>query len=138
MQSGDKFPGKHSPSMATTDPDPQVDPGLIGSEEFQSLLDTTMSKSISKAISSAMGAMSTTISDSITQALKQVDPALIDMPQAVHDGAQQPRNRPSGRATATRDWKRAKAHDILSDSDEEGDEGSDAPYSDPYEDELSE
>ncbi|CAH2329757.1 Hypothetical predicted protein, partial [Pelobates cultripes] len=68
----------------------------------------------------------------------QVDPALIDMPQAVHDGAQQPRNRASGRATATRDWKRAKAHDVLSDSDEEGDEGSDAPYSDPYEDELSE
>ncbi|CAH2254263.1 Hypothetical predicted protein, partial [Pelobates cultripes] len=85
-----------------------------------------------------MGAMSSTISDSITQALKQVDPALIDMPQAVHDGAQQPRNRASGRATATRDWKRAKAHDVLSDSDEEGDEGSDAPYSDPYEDELSE
>ncbi|CAH2316432.1 Hypothetical predicted protein, partial [Pelobates cultripes] len=110
----------------------------MGSEEFQSLLDTTMSKSISKAISSAMGAMSSTISDSITQALKQVDPALTDMPQAVHDGAQQPRNRASGRATATRDWKRARAHDILSDSDEERDEGSDAPYSDPYEDELSE
>ncbi|CAH2292110.1 Hypothetical predicted protein [Pelobates cultripes] len=51
--------------MATTDPDPQ---------EFQSLLDTTMSKSISKAISSDMGAMSSTISDSITQALKQVQP----------------------------------------------------------------
>ncbi|CAH2301217.1 Hypothetical predicted protein, partial [Pelobates cultripes] len=60
--------------MAITDPDPQVDPGLMGSEEFQCLLDTTMSKSISKAISSAMGAMSSTISDSITQALKQVQP----------------------------------------------------------------
>ncbi|CAH2312670.1 Hypothetical predicted protein [Pelobates cultripes] len=68
----------------------------------------------------------------------QVDPAQIDMPQAVHDGAQQPRNRTSGRATATRDWKRARTQDILSDSDEEGDEGSDVPYSDPYEDELSE
>ncbi|CAH2221998.1 Hypothetical predicted protein [Pelobates cultripes] len=37
-----------------------------------------------------------------------------------------------------REWKRARAQDILVDSDNEGNEGSDDHYSDPYEDEFSE
>ncbi|CAH2301457.1 Hypothetical predicted protein [Pelobates cultripes] len=67
----------------------------------------------------------------------QVKPGFIDTPQAVNDGTQQPRNRATGRATAAREWKRARAHDLLSDSDEDGEEGSDDQFSDPYGDETS-
>ncbi|CAH2312685.1 Hypothetical predicted protein [Pelobates cultripes] len=145
--------------MATTDPDPQEFQSLLDTTMSKSISKAissamgAMSSTISDSITQALKQVQPHPTPALThtppegrlpgrKALTkrrhsqdpppmQVDPALIDMPQAVHDGAQQPRNRASGRATATRDWKRAKAHDVLSDSDEEGDEGSDAPYSDP-------
>ncbi|CAH2222299.1 Hypothetical predicted protein [Pelobates cultripes] len=67
----------------------------------------------------------------------QVNPGKIYMPHAVCDGAQQPRSGATGRAKAAREWKRARAHYVLSESDDEGDEGSDDHYSDPYGDLIS-
>ncbi|CAH2222089.1 Hypothetical predicted protein [Pelobates cultripes] len=43
----------------------------MASEEFQSLLDSTMAQSINRALTSAMGVMSSSITQSITEALIQ-------------------------------------------------------------------
>ncbi|CAH2292638.1 Hypothetical predicted protein, partial [Pelobates cultripes] len=43
----------------------------MASEEFQSLLDSTMAQSINKALASAMGVMSSSITQSVTKALIQ-------------------------------------------------------------------
>ncbi|CAH2315326.1 Hypothetical predicted protein [Pelobates cultripes] len=65
-------------------------------------------------------------------------PGLTDTPQAVYDGAQQPRIGATGWAKAARHWKRTRAQDVMSDSDKREEEGSDDPYSDQYEEKISE
>ncbi|CAH2321482.1 Hypothetical predicted protein [Pelobates cultripes] len=65
-------------------------------------------------------------------------PGLTDTPQAVYDGEQQLCNGATGWAKATRNWKQTRGQDMLSDLDKSEEEGSDVPYSDPYEDEISE
>ncbi|CAH2222969.1 Hypothetical predicted protein [Pelobates cultripes] len=151
--------------MGTTASDP--DANMMASEEFQSLLDVTMTNFINKASASAMGVISSTITRFVTQVFMQGhsttqappqtsckalskhkhpdapphtqdNPGLNDMPQAVQGGAQQPRNRAAGRAKVARHWKRERAHDIMSDSDYSYEEGSDEVFSDLYEDEVSE
>ncbi|CAH2306354.1 Hypothetical predicted protein [Pelobates cultripes] len=68
----------------------------------------------------------------------QDNPGLKDMPQAVQDGVQQPRNRATGRAKVARHWKQMRAYEIMSDLDYSDEEGSDEVFSDPYEDKVSE
>ncbi|CAH2295993.1 Hypothetical predicted protein [Pelobates cultripes] len=59
-----------------------------------------------------------------------------NVPVHTQDGAHQQRH--WQRAKTSRNWKRSRAQDMMSDSDKSEEEGSDKPYSDPYEDEISE